>query len=85
MRAAAVTGTSRVGAAGMTVAARAAATAPRADPTMSLPFDTVKNRLPMPDVPAPPVPVTSQKIVCTPLVSVVVSNPKMPSAVLMPG
>jgi hypothetical protein len=31
--------------------------------TTSLTFETVKNRLPMPDVPLTPVPVASQKIV----------------------
>ncbi len=45
----------------------------------------MKNRLPIPDAPLPPVPVAIQKIVCTPLDSIVVSRTKTPSAVLIPG
>src|SRR5579871_5685961 len=42
-------------------------------------------RLPMPDVPLLPVPVASQKIECTPLVSAVVSKLCTPRAVFTPG
>jgi hypothetical protein len=58
--------------------------AERAPATTLKPFETVKNRLPIPDV-TPSVSVTAHEIVCTPLASVVVSSPNTPSAVSTPA
>src|SRR5258708_9276964 len=62
---------------------RACLTDPGDGSSVRLPFDTVKYRLPIPEA-LPRVSVTTQEIVWTPLVNIVLSNAATPSAVPMP-